>query len=95
MILPGVTRRSVLELVRERLSEQFVGKLAPLQVVERTLTIGEIEKAAQEGRIVESFVSGTAVSNFPPSLLSRVLMLTMSSVLYHPGCDHPQQRHGY
>lgn len=62
LILPGVTRRSVLELVRERLSEQFVGKLAPLQVVERTLTISEIEKAAQEGRIVESFVSGTAVS---------------------------------
>ena len=62
LILPGVTRRSVLELVRERLSEQFVGKLAPLQVAERTLTIAEIEKAAQEGRIVESFVSGTAVS---------------------------------
>jgi branched-chain amino acid aminotransferase len=62
LILPGVTRRSVLELVRERLSEQFVGKLAPLQVVERTLTISEIEKAAQEGRILESFVSGTAVS---------------------------------
>lgn len=62
LILPGVTRRSVLELARERLSEQFAGKLAPLQVVERTLTIGEIEKAANEGRIVESFVSGTAVS---------------------------------
>lgn len=61
----------MLELVRERLSEQFVGKLAPLQVVERTLTIGEIEKAAQEGRIVESFVSGTAVSNLSPSFLSR------------------------
>jgi branched-chain amino acid aminotransferase len=62
LILPGVTRRSVLELVRDRLSKQAVGSLEPLQVVERTLTISEIEKAAQEGRIVESFVSGTAVS---------------------------------
>lgn len=62
LILPGVTRRSVLELVRERLSEHSAGNLAPVQVVERSLTIGEIEKAAKEGRIVESFVSGTAVS---------------------------------
>lgn len=71
LILPGVTRRSVLELVRERLSEHFVGKLAPVQVVERTLTIDEIEKAAKEGRIMESFVSGTAVSFptlLPPSI---------------------------
>ncbi|KAJ5172611.1 hypothetical protein N7492_005204 [Penicillium capsulatum] len=60
LILPGVTRRSVLELVRDRLSKQSVGELAPLEVVERTLTMGEIEKAAQENRIVESFVSGTA-----------------------------------
>ena len=62
LILPGVTRRSVLELVRERLSQNFVGNLAPLEAVERTLTIDDIEKASKEGRIVESFVSGTAVS---------------------------------
>jgi branched-chain amino acid aminotransferase len=62
LILPGVTRRSVLELVRERLSKGPVGQLAPLEAVERTLTIGDIEKASKEGRIVESFVSGTAVS---------------------------------
>lgn len=81
LILPGVTRRSVLELTRERLSQQFVGKLAPLQVVERTLTIGEIENAAQEGRIVESFVSGTAVSL---AVLDMVVQeLTCSLVLYY------------
>jgi branched-chain amino acid aminotransferase len=51
-----------LELVRERLSKGPVGQLAPLEAVERTLTIGDIEKASKEGRIVESFVSGTAVS---------------------------------
>ena len=60
LILPGVTRRSVLELVRLRLS-QSVGDLAPLEVVERSFTIGEIQEAWKEGRIVEAFVSGTAV----------------------------------
>ncbi|KAJ5133420.1 hypothetical protein N7448_001552 [Penicillium atrosanguineum] len=69
LILPGVTRRSVLELVRERLSKQAVGSLEPLQVVERTLTISEIEKAAQEGRIVESFVSGTAYFITPVAMI--------------------------
>lgn len=67
LILPGVTRRSVLELVRERLSQNGVGQLAPLEVVERTFTIDEIEKASKEGRIVESFVSGTAVSSVSSS----------------------------
>lgn len=62
LILPGVTRRSVLELVNDRLSKESVGNLAPLKIVERAFTIGEIEEAAQEGRVLESFVSGTAVS---------------------------------
>lgn len=61
LILAGVTRRSVLELVQTRLS-QSVGDLAPLDVVERSFTIGEVEQAWKEGRIVEAFVSGTAVS---------------------------------
>ena len=61
LILPGVTRRSVLELVRTRLS-QTVGDRGPLDVVERSFTIGEVEQASKEGRIVEAFVSGTAVS---------------------------------
>ncbi|KAJ5614113.1 hypothetical protein N7528_007767 [Penicillium herquei] len=72
LILPGVTRRSVLELVSERLSTQSVGALEPLKVVERTLTIAEIEKAAQEGRIVESFVSGTAYFITPVAMIRNV-----------------------
>lgn len=60
LILPGVTRRSVLELAREKLS-QTVDGLAPVDVVERSFTIGEVEEAWKEGRIVEAFVSGTAV----------------------------------
>lgn len=60
LILPGVTRRSVLELARTRLS-QSVGGLEPLEVVERSFTMGEVQEAWKEGRILESFVSGTAV----------------------------------
>ncbi|KAJ6169267.1 hypothetical protein N7497_002110 [Penicillium chrysogenum] len=71
LILPGVTRRSVLELVRERLSQNFVGKLAPLEAVERTLTIDDIEKASKEGRIVESFVSGTAYFITPVAMIQN------------------------
>ena len=63
LILPGVTRRSVLELARERLSGGQAG-LAPLEVVERSFGIGEVEEAWKEGRIVEAFVSGTAVCFF-------------------------------
>jgi branched-chain amino acid aminotransferase len=69
LILPGVTRRSVLELVRDRLSKNSVGNLAPLEAVERTITIAEVEKAANEGRIVESFVSGTAYFITPVAMI--------------------------
>lgn len=67
LILPGVTRRSVLELARTRLS-QTCGGLAPVDVVERTFTINEVEAAWKEGRIVDAFVSGTAVGD---SLIGR------------------------
>lgn len=61
LILPGVTRRSVLELARTKLSQPG-GNLPPVDVVERSFTIGEVEQAWKEGRLVEAFVSGTAVS---------------------------------
>ena len=72
IILDGVTRRSTLELARERLStssESFkdhphhlnaVG-LEPLEVVEKEFTINDICSALDEGRLVEAFVVGTAV----------------------------------
>lgn len=62
LILAGVTRRSVLELARSRLTKP-VGSLAPVDVVEKALTIGDVELAWKEGRVVEAFVSGTAVSH--------------------------------
>lgn len=50
-ILPGVTRRSILELTRE---------WAEFEVSERKITMGEVMKAKNENRLVEIFGCGTA-----------------------------------
>ena len=52
LILEGVTRRSLLELARERLHE--------VEVVERVFDITEVIAAAAEGRLLEAFTAGTA-----------------------------------
>ncbi|KAK6864015.1 branched-chain amino acid aminotransferase [Apiospora arundinis] len=62
LILDGVTRRSVLQLIRERLAEE-------VEVVERKYTIGEVMEASNEGRLVECFASGTAYFVMPISLI--------------------------
>lgn len=54
-ILDGITRRSCLELTKERLGKE-------VEVTERNFTITEIMEAAAEGRLLESFAAGTAVS---------------------------------
>lgn len=65
LILDGVTRRSALQLIRERLEGE-------VDVVERKYTIAEVLEADAEGRIVEAFAAGTAVSfvsffsSYPP-----------------------------
>jgi branched-chain amino acid aminotransferase len=62
IILDGVTRRSVLELARTRLSSTSTlpDKLAPLTVHERQITMAEVSEAYAEGRLVEAFAAGTA-----------------------------------
>lgn len=50
-ILPGVTRRSILELARNK---------GELKVSERKLKMSEIIKASKEGRVLEAFGAGTA-----------------------------------
>jgi branched-chain amino acid aminotransferase len=50
-ILPGVTRRSILELARQ--SGEYL-------VSERKLTMSELIEASKDGRLVESFGAGTA-----------------------------------
>ncbi|KAJ7786054.1 branched chain amino acid aminotransferase [Mycena metata] len=62
MILPGVTRDSVLALAREHASGKT--KLANLAekliVSERSVTMKEVKAAAAAGRLVEMFGAGTA-----------------------------------
>jgi branched-chain amino acid aminotransferase len=50
-VLPGVTRKSVIELAQE---------WGECKVSERKYTIGELTKALDEGRVEEAFGSGTA-----------------------------------
>jgi branched-chain amino acid aminotransferase len=74
LILDGVTRRSVLELARERLTKAgAVEGLEDIDVVERKYTMDEIAEASEQGRLVEGFAAGTAVSflffPFPAELL--------------------------
>ncbi|SPN97708.1 probable branched-chain amino acids aminotransferase [Cephalotrichum gorgonifer] len=61
IILNGVTRRSVIDLVKERCPE--------LEIVERRYTIQEVGDAYEEGRLVESFAAGTAYFICPISLI--------------------------
>ncbi|CEJ62637.1 hypothetical protein PMG11_11132 [Penicillium brasilianum] len=62
LILNGVTRRSCLDLAKERLG-------GDLEVTERMFTIGEIQEAASEGRLLEAFAAGTAWFITPISLI--------------------------
>ncbi|KAF7958823.1 hypothetical protein EAE96_002355 [Botrytis aclada] len=73
LILDGVTRRSVLDLAHERLSpssKALPSDIKPLEIVERTYTMLEVEEAHKEGRIVEAFLSGTAYFITPVSAIS-------------------------
>ncbi|RDW63997.1 branched-chain-amino-acid aminotransferase-2 [Coleophoma crateriformis] len=73
IILDGVTRRSVLELAKERLSagsKDLQAGIEPLDVVERTFSMLEVEEAWKEGRLVEAFVAGTAYFITPVSAVN-------------------------
>jgi branched-chain amino acid aminotransferase len=56
IVLDGITRRSCPDLAKEMLGGDF-------EVTERKFTITEVLEAAAEGRLLESFVAGTAVSH--------------------------------
>ncbi|KAF7319956.1 Branched-chain-amino-acid aminotransferase [Mycena kentingensis (nom. inval.)] len=62
MILPGVTRDSVLTLAREHASGANTLPHLPANLVisERRVTMQEVKDAAREGRLVEMFGAGTA-----------------------------------
>ncbi|KAI0067887.1 branched-chain amino acid aminotransferase II [Artomyces pyxidatus] len=62
MILPGVTRDSVLSLARSHASGELrlPGLTSNLVVSERSVTMKDVREAAQAGRLVEMFGTGTA-----------------------------------
>lgn len=60
IILDGVTRRSVLEIARDRLTGTG-GGLEGLEIVERTYTMADLIDAHKDGRLLEAFAAGTAV----------------------------------
>lgn len=62
MILPGVTRDSVLSLARSHVSGAISvsGLTSKLVVSERSVTMPEVREAAQAGQLVEMFGAGTA-----------------------------------
>ncbi|KAL7539815.1 hypothetical protein ACHAXR_009621 [Thalassiosira sp. AJA248-18] len=61
-ILPGVTRKSILELASD-------GKWGEIEVSERSITMPEIKDAAAEGRLIEAFGAGTAAVVTPISCI--------------------------
>ncbi|PSS27378.1 hypothetical protein M430DRAFT_130830 [Amorphotheca resinae ATCC 22711] len=61
IILDGVTRRSILQLARERLT---------IEVVERAYTMDEIVDAIKEKRMIEAFAAGTAYFVCPVSAIN-------------------------
>lgn len=70
VILSGVTRRSVIQLVKERLAKEGQTTLAPLEVLERKFTMYEVEQAIEQGRMVEAFACGTAYFVTPVSCIN-------------------------
>jgi branched-chain amino acid aminotransferase len=68
IILEGVTRRSVLELAKERLAKSSDG-IEAVDVVERRFTMAEIVTAWKENRLVEAFAAGTAFFIAPVGLI--------------------------
>lgn len=71
IILDGITRRSILDLAKERLSINFddEGGGEKVEILERRLSMDEIVVACEENRIVEAFAVGTSYFVSPVSFI--------------------------
>jgi branched-chain amino acid aminotransferase len=68
LILPGITRASVLQLARERL-QHAIGDGIQIDVVERPFTMADLFEAHRQGKIIEAFVTGTALFITPVDVI--------------------------
>ena len=69
LILPGITRACVLQLARERMQQSQSMKDIKVEVVERQFTMGELFEAHRQGKIIEAFVTGTALFVTPVGII--------------------------
>ncbi|UJO24142.1 Branched-chain-amino-acid aminotransferase, mitochondrial [Fulvia fulva] len=68
IILEGVTRASVLDLAKDRLSMD-IGDVEAVEVVEKRFTMHDLIEAQAEGRLIEAFAAGTAFFIAPIGLI--------------------------
>ena len=105
LILPGVTRDSILEMTRGWDEKNGVD----FQVVERKITMSEVQEALNDGRLLEIFVVGTASAVCPvqrisfqgvdlnlPSVtetsLSQKILKSLTGIQYGEDPGHPWVR---
>ncbi|KAF4636232.1 hypothetical protein G7Y89_g1843 [Cudoniella acicularis] len=69
IILDGVTRRSILQLARERLTSSGAG-VESLEIVEKKFSMEDVAEAVKEGRMIEAFAAGTAYFVCPVCVVS-------------------------
>ncbi|KAK4067787.1 hypothetical protein Trihar35433_6347 [Trichoderma harzianum] len=60
LILAGNTRRSIIELAQDMFSVKTACKELQCEVLERKITMSEVEEASSSGRLMSIFVVGTA-----------------------------------
>lgn len=60
LILAGNTRRSIIELAQDMFSVETASKELQCKVLERKITMSEVEEASSSGRLMSVFVVGTA-----------------------------------
>lgn len=85
MILPGVTRDSVLSLARGNAAGtlRIPNLTTKLVVSERGVTMKEVSEAAQSGRLVEMFGAGESLSS-PFHIIVRIT--ETRSTRFRHGC---------
>lgn len=70
-ILPGITRKTVLEFFRKDIEDKGPEKAIVNKITETNIKISKLLNMFEEGRVLEIFGSGTAVTIVPVQKLSK------------------------